>query len=69
MNIYAEAGDKVVYNGVDGYDSQRERIEKQGVKVGDVLTATFIDSGVWVSYVEFVEIDGLHNSVMFDDVL
>lgn len=67
MNIYAEAGDKVVYLGENGYDWQREKIESLGVKVGDLLTVSYVDVREWITYVEFEEIDNMHNSVMFED--
>ena len=68
MNIYAEEGTKVVYSGENGYDYQREKIESLGVKIGDVLTVAYIDARIWVTYVQFEEIDFMHNSVMFEDI-
>jgi hypothetical protein len=68
MNIDAEAGTKVVYLGENGYDYQREKIEALGVKVGDLLTVSYVDVREWITYVEFEEIDSMHNSEMFKDI-
>lgn len=67
MDIYAEAGDKVVYLGENGQDYQRERVESQGIRAGDVLTVVYCDVDSWSTAVEFEEIKGCHNSVMFED--
>lgn len=68
MNIYAKQGVKVRYTGENGYDADREQIEKLGVKPGDVLTVDYTDVGSWCTYVHFEGFGHSHNSVMFEDV-
>jgi len=63
---FATKATKVTYLGKNGYDMQREFIESKGVKEGDVLTVKTCSVGDWSSTYTFEEIDGDHNTVMFD---
>lgn len=67
MNIYAQKGDKVVYLGENGYDYQREAIEKAGIKAGDTLTVERTEVYDYSTDVYLKEVGGWHNSVMFED--
>jgi len=66
MNIYAKAGQKVRYTCRGGYEEQRAHIESLGVRAGDVLTVFFTQVGRGSTGVVFEEIEGIHNSAMFD---
>lgn len=59
---------KVIFTGENGYDSDRNRILSEGVKVGDILTVCAIEIQEWSSTVLLEEIPGWHNTVCFDDV-
>lgn len=69
MNIYANEGDKVTYSGENGYESDRQYIENRGVKKGDTLEVSYTTVGSWMTLVKFKDVEGYHNSVMFEDVV
>jgi hypothetical protein len=69
MDRYAQSGDKVEYLGENGYTSDRENIEKLGVVKGMTLEVEYTVVDKWRTEVKFKGFEGMHNSVMFGDVL
>lgn len=69
MHIYAKKGHQVRYRSNGGHDDERAEIERLGIKVGDVLTVSFTRIAKFSTSVAFDEITGLHNSVLFEDIL
>lgn len=63
---FAGRGDKVRYLGFNGFDGQRAYIEAKGVKKGHELTVVTCYIGDWSSSYTFEEVDGHHNTVMFE---
>lgn len=61
-------GTKARYLGRNGYDAQREHIEKLGIKEGDILTVDKCEVGSSSSYYTFKELAGRFNTVMFEKV-
>lgn len=66
MNIYAEQGHKVVFNGREGTNWDLDKANRV-FSVGQVLEVEHIYVGSWETEVKFKGYDGTFNSVMFDD--
>lgn len=67
MNIYAEAGTKVVYTDTDSYASERERARNVGFVKGGQYTVKYTIVESFSTDVYFNELPGGWNSVMFED--
>lgn len=66
MNIYAKKGSKVVFTGKNGSDWDQQDAQKRLI-IGSVYTVKRTDVGNWSSTVEFQEVEGSYNTVLFDD--
>lgn len=67
MNIYSKPGTKVVYEGIHGYDIERQAASKL-FEVGQVLTVDYVDVGGCSSQVFFRELPNRgFNTVLFED--
>lgn len=60
-------GDKMRFLAKNGYPHQLEAA-KAKMKEGEILTASNIRVGSWESSIEFEELTGRWNSVMFETV-
>lgn len=60
-------GDKMRYLAENGYDSERDAANAK-MKRGEILTVERFHLGNWQSLVEFEELTGRWNSVMFEFV-
>lgn len=58
-------GDKMKFLAANGYDHQLEAA-KAKMKEGEILTVNNIRVGSWESSIEFEELTGRWNSVMFE---
>lgn len=68
MNIYAEAGTKVVFTGEGAFDHEREQAHDL-LTVNKQYTVASVDVGSWISYVTLEEFPGEQfNTVLFSDV-
>ncbi len=63
--INPKCGDTVIYTNSNGYDNEREALNKH-INKGHELTIKSIDTGGFRTTYEFYEINGKHNSVMFE---
>lgn len=67
MNMYAKRGDKVIFTGNHGYESERESAKKI-LTVGEVYEVESTNVYSFSSTVELVGHKGFFNTVMFDNV-
>ena len=65
MRLNTRAGDKVIFLGINGYDSEREAALKK-LEVGKAYTVRTVNVGDWSSRVLLDE--GWFNTVMFANV-
>jgi len=68
MNIYAPRGTVVEYLDTNGYDYEPIAARDNGFVKGNLYTVKSTDVGHSRTKVEFFEIKGSYNSVMFKDV-
>lgn len=67
MNIYSEAGTKVRFTGIGGYDRENAYARSM-LLVGQILTVSRTEVHSWHTDVYFKEVEGGFNSVMFEEV-
>ena len=67
MDIYTQAGSKVVFTGEGGYDDHNKE-SNRFLKVGGIYTVDRIEVGSWTPFVTLKGIEGGWNTVMFENI-
>ena len=67
MNIYAKAGHKVKFLNKNGYDHE-PKTASEVLNTETIYEVDYTEVGSWITYVKLKDIDGMFNSVMFEDV-
>lgn len=65
MSNWPKAGDKMRFLSKNGYDNELKAAQAK-IKEGEVLTVSKFHLGGWHSSIEFEELTGRFNSVMFE---